>query len=126
MSSFAPPVGSVFAATPRVLLCLLPTGSPMTPASWGVRRISFGYFCVVHTSAISRRASSCHWLNSRRIRRVNPRLCCLFIVSNIIRDSPASTLYNQHPTLPPPAHHHITPTPDTPSSIYVGVVHPPL
>ena len=82
VSSFAPPVGSVFAATPRVLLCLLPTGSPMTPASWGVRRMSFGYFWVVQTSAISRRASSCQWLNPRRIRRVNPRLFCLFIVSN--------------------------------------------
>ena len=64
---------------PAVLLCLLPTGSPMTPASWSVRRISFGYFCVVQTSAISRRASSCHWLNPRRICRVNPRLfLCLF------------------------------------------------
>ncbi len=70
---FAPPVGSVLTATPRVLLCLLPTGSPMTPASWGVRRMSFGYFYVVQTSAISRRASSCHWLNPRRIPRVNPR-----------------------------------------------------
>ena len=79
MSSFAPPVGSVFAATPRVLLCLLPTGSPMTPASWGVRRMSFGYFYVAQTSALSRRVSSCQWLNSRRIRRVNPRLfLCLF------------------------------------------------
>ena len=26
------------------LLCPLPTGSPMTPASWGVRRMLFGYF----------------------------------------------------------------------------------
>ena len=25
------------------LLCPLPTGSPMTPASWGVRRMLFGY-----------------------------------------------------------------------------------
>ena len=85
VSSFALPVGSVLAATPRSLLCLLPTGSPMTPALWGVRRMPFGYFCVVQTSALSRRASSCQWLNSRRIRRVNPSRCCLFIVSNIIR-----------------------------------------
>ena len=56
------------------LLCPLPTGSPMTPASWGVRRISFGYFCVVQASALSRRTSSCHWLNPRRIRRVSSPL----------------------------------------------------
>ena len=56
-----------------------PRGPPMTPALWGVRRMSFGYFCVVQTSALSSRASSCHWLNPRRIRRVNPRffLCLL-------------------------------------------------
>ena len=97
MFSFASPVCSVLAATPRVFLCPFPTGAPMTPASWGVRRISFGYFCVVQTSALSRRASSCHWLNPRRIRRVNPRLCCLFIVSNIIRVPPR--LYALHHTL---------------------------
>ena len=95
VSSFAPPVGSVFAATPRVLLCLLPTGSPMTPASWGVRRMPFGYFCVVQSSAISRRASSFQWLNSRRIRRVNPRLfLCLF--PRIVFGYPPPL----HPTLP--------------------------
>ena len=83
VSSFALPVCSLFAATPRVLLCLLPTGSPMTHASWGVRRMSFGYFSVVQTSALSRRVSSCQWLNSRRIRRVNPRLfvCLLSRIS---------------------------------------------
>ena len=36
------------------LLCPLPTGSPMTPASWGVRRMSFGY------------SSHSHWLSCSR------------------------------------------------------------
>ena len=101
---FAPPVGSVLAATPRVFLCPFPTGSPMTPASWGVRRMSFGYFCVVQTLAIFRRASSCHWLYPRRIRRVNPVFLFVYCLE-YHSSSPRlytlhSTPYTLHPTLP--------------------------
>ena len=95
MFFFAPPVGSVLAATPRVFLCPFPTGSPMTPASWGVRRMPFGYFCVVQTSALSRRASSCHWLYPRRIRRVNPAFLFVYCLEC---HSSSPRLYTLHST----------------------------
>ena len=37
------------------LLCPLPTGSPMTPASWGVRRMLFGYSSHFRWLSCSRR-----------------------------------------------------------------------
>ena len=118
VSSFALPVGSVLAATPRGLLCPLPTGSPMTPASWGVRRMSFGCLYVVQTSALSRRASSCHWLNPRRICRVNPRLfvCLLSRISFEFPPPLHLTPYTLHPSSPPVLY--------TLSGTFASVVHP--
>ena len=63
------------------LLCPLPTGSPMPPASWGVRRMLFGY------------SSHSRWLScARRFPAAYPRLYTLH-----------STPYTLH--LEPNPHH---------------------
>jgi len=54
-------------------------------------------FIVVQTSAIFRRASSCHWSCPRRIRRAYPSRSSMSITPNVIRVSPR--LYTLHFTL---------------------------
>ena len=63
------------------LLCPLPTGSPMTPASWGVRRMLFGY------------SSHSRWLScARRWFAEYPRLYTLHLTPYTLH----LTLYALH------------------------------